>query len=201
MFEKLLNDPLDYKLHYYQGMASFKMGKFDEAITHYEQALKYKPSLAMAYNNLAICYNQKGNLEKAKGNDALFRTYKEIAIENYQKGINFEPNTKFYNNLASALSDVDRHQEAIELYNKALQLGPDIYDGGIIMYNLALEYYRIKDTTNFLSTFERANGIPINSASTYERLASMYSKMNLKKEAEILLQKARESKSRGKNGK
>ncbi|MBP9854060.1 MAG: tetratricopeptide repeat protein [Candidatus Omnitrophica bacterium] len=175
--------------------------KFDEAITHYEQALKYKPSLAMAYNNLAICYNQKGNLEKAKGNDALFRTYKEIAIENYQKGINFEPNTKFYNNLASALSDVDRHQEAIELYNKALQLGPDIYDGGIIMYNLALEYYRIKDTTNFLSTFERANSIPINSASTYERLASMYSKMNLKKEAEILLQKARESKSRGKNGK
>ncbi|MGE0267526.1 MAG: tetratricopeptide repeat protein [Candidatus Omnitrophota bacterium] len=170
----------------------------DEAIAHYEKAIYYMPSLAMAYNNLAICYNQKGNLEKGKGNAALVKSYKEKAIENYKKGISFEPNnTKFYNNLASALSDLERHQEAVDLYKQALQMGPNTYDQAIISYNLALGYHRLKDKTNFVRAFAQANSIPINSAAIYERLAAIYSSTGLNQEAAVLLQKARDVKTRG----
>lgn len=171
----------------------------DEAIFHYEQALSYMPSLAMAYNNLAICYNQKGNLEKIKGNPALVKSYKEKAIENYKKGISLEPrNTKFYNNLASALSDLERHQEAVDLYRQALQMGPNTYDQAIISYNLALGYFRLKDTKKFSQAFAEANSIPINSAAIYERLAAIYASSGLTREAGVLQQKAREAKTRGK---
>lgn len=171
----------------------------DEAIAHYEQALRYMPSMATAYNNMAICYNQKGNLEKTKGNDALVKTYKEMAVESYKKGISLEPrNTKFYNNLASALSDLQRHQEAVDLYNKALQLGPNPYDQAIIYYNLALGYHRLNDRVNFTIAFQNANAIPINSAPIYERLAAIYAASGLQNETAILLQKARQAQAKGK---
>lgn len=172
--------------------------QLDEAIAHYEQAVRYMPGMAMAYNNMAICYNQKGNLEKTKGNEPLVKAYKEMAVESYKKAIAIEPrNTKFYNNFASALSDLQRHREAVELYNKALQLGPNENDKAIIYYNLALGYHRINDQENFILAFQNANSIPLNSAPIYERLAAIYANAGLKPETAVLLQKAREAKTKG----
>jgi tetratricopeptide (TPR) repeat protein len=48
-----------------QGEHLFRQGKVDEAIGSFKEALEIDPDLAVAHNNLAIAYHDKGELENA----------------------------------------------------------------------------------------------------------------------------------------
>ncbi|MBZ0166541.1 MAG: tetratricopeptide repeat protein, partial [Candidatus Omnitrophica bacterium] len=208
--------PNYFNAHFNLGNLYKSKGNYDKAIYHYEQAIGYMPSLTEAYNNLAISYNQKSNLAKQEavktqqlGDNKKTRRLlkeskenKEKAIEFYKKGIAMQPkNTKFYNNLASAYSDLGRHKEAVDLYNQALQLEAPAHDKAVIYYNLALGYHRLKDQQNFILAFQNANSIPLQSAPVYQQLSSIYAGAGLKSEAKILQQKAQAFKSNPVKGK
>ena len=210
-YEKSLKiRPNYFNAHFNLGNLYKGQQDFDKAIEHYQQAINYMPSLTQAYNNIAISYNQKsliakklaetsrkkGMAEEARRFTKETKQFKLEAIKFYKKGIEIEPtNTKFYNNLASAYSDLGRHQEAEELYKKALALGGSAYDQAVIQYNLALGYHRLKDKKNFTLSFQNANSIPLQSAPVYQQLASIYAGAGLKKEATLLMQKAQQVQS------
>jgi tetratricopeptide (TPR) repeat protein len=59
------------------GNLCMHQGRYPEAITAYETALKADPSLAEAWNNLAIAYQNIGQDDKAM---AAFRKYKMVAL-------------------------------------------------------------------------------------------------------------------------
>ncbi len=154
----------------------------EEAVVHYQQAIHYMPSLSNAYNNIAICYSQLGQ--------------KEEAAKYYQAGITINPkNVKFYNNLASVLSDLGRHQEAVDLYLKALSLGSSDEDQAIIYYNLSLGYFRTKRPQEAGEAFNKANSYQLKNPRMYQQLAMIYMRSGLKKQADYLMNRARQAQS------
>ena len=51
--------------HNGQGKVLYKLGKFEQAIESYTQAIKHKQNYIEAYYNLGNCLQTKGNLEQA----------------------------------------------------------------------------------------------------------------------------------------
>ena len=43
-------------------------GKLDEAIASFDQALRLKPDMAEAFNNLGMAWQSQGNMEEAQAN-------------------------------------------------------------------------------------------------------------------------------------
>ena len=61
---RLLADFPEHPLLYnVLGISKAKLELFGEAIKNYQQAIKYKPDYADAYNNLGNAYRNKGDLE------------------------------------------------------------------------------------------------------------------------------------------
>ena len=58
-------DPTSTPLACYRGIANSKMGRFSAAISDYEDALEANPYHFQTLNNLATCFEQKGDHEKA----------------------------------------------------------------------------------------------------------------------------------------
>jgi superkiller protein 3 len=67
------------------------LGRYEEAIASYDQALKFKPDYHEAWYNKACCYALQGNIEQA--------------LENLQHAINLSPDE--YREMAKTNSDFD----------------------------------------------------------------------------------------------
>lgn len=50
--------PKSEKGYYYRGLCLFGLGKFEEAITNYDAALRIRPLYPKAYFNLGLCYQE-----------------------------------------------------------------------------------------------------------------------------------------------
>ena len=127
------------------GNKLLKLGKYKEAIKHYEETIINNPTHYGAYNNKGMalnelekfeqaidCFNNaikyKQNYSKAynnKGNSLHnLRRFKD-AIKEFENAIMYEPNEpSFYVNKGNALEALNKHQEAIEQYNSAIQIDP-----------------------------------------------------------------------------
>ena len=94
------------------GSVLLKMGRVDEAIAQYQQALQIKPDNAEVHNNLGNVLLQKGQVDEA--------------IVHYQKTLQIKPDSaEAHNNLGNALLQKGRVDEAIAQYQKTLQIKPD----------------------------------------------------------------------------
>ena len=84
----------------------------DDAITHYEQALRLKPDYAETHNNLGIDLAQAGKIEEA--------------IAHFEQALRIKPDyAEAHYNLGNALAQVGRVPEAILHYEQALRIKPD----------------------------------------------------------------------------
>ncbi len=89
--------------------------RFDEAIVHYRQAVKLRSGDAVVWNALG------GTLmDRLSSQDA----YSE-AEKCYREAIRYQPAVpEFYHNLAVLLREQGRHDEALNLFSKAVELRP-----------------------------------------------------------------------------
>ena len=88
------------------------MGKFDEAVACYEQALTLEPALAEAHNNLGVVLA------------SLNRT--DEAIAHYERALVLRPDyPDAHNNLAQELGTQGKINLAMAHYERALALNPD----------------------------------------------------------------------------
>lgn len=96
---------------FYIGLTFQEKGEYEEAIKHYDQAIRINPQDATAYNNRGIA------------TDALGRHGQAIA--DFDQAIRINPQrTQAYNNRGSAKSELGRHEEAIVDYNQAIRINP-----------------------------------------------------------------------------
>jgi tetratricopeptide (TPR) repeat protein len=128
------------------GMQLQGSGQVQEAIRHYEQALRLDPDLADAHVNLGMALMQTGRIQEAighyeqalritpdfaKGHNELGIALARLgrlteAISHYEQALRIEPASfEAHNNLGIALQQSGRIQEAIEQYKQALQINPD----------------------------------------------------------------------------
>jgi protein O-mannosyl-transferase len=97
-------------------------GRSDEAITHYEEALRLKPDYVEAHNDLAyLLLNTPGRLSDA--------------VSHYEAALRIDPNlAEVHFNLARALQETPgRSDEALAHYGEAIRLKPDYVEAH---YNL-----------------------------------------------------------------
>ncbi|QDL11030.1 hypothetical protein DP113_26730 [Brasilonema octagenarum UFV-E1] len=99
-------------VHFKQGLALYKQGKLDEAITSYQKPLQIDPNNPIAHNHLGIALKNQGKLDEA--------------IASYQRALQIDPNlANAHYNLGNALYDQGKLDEAIASYRKALQIDPN----------------------------------------------------------------------------
>lgn len=90
------------------GNSLLLVGKTDEGIPHYREALRLRPNYPAAYNNLGTSALRQGKLDEA--------------IANYQTALSQQPNSvQVQINLAGAYAQAGRLNEAIDEYNEILK--------------------------------------------------------------------------------
>jgi len=129
-----------------QGNDLLNLGRYEEAITAYDEGLKIKPDDHLAWNNRGSALFNLGRLEEAIASyeqalkfkpdyhDAWFNRGAalgnlgrlEEAIASYDNALNFKPDDPdAWNNRGAALGNLGRNEEEIASYDEALKIKPD----------------------------------------------------------------------------
>lgn len=157
----------NYVAHLNLGSTLADVGKLDEAMPHYEAALKIKPSYAEAHYNLAVALGLQGRLSEA--------------IPHYERAIQFKPSyAGAYNNLGNALVAQGKLDEAIQHYERAVQLNskfPEVY------YNWGNALTKQGKPKEAIQYYERALQVNPNYVEAHFNLAKRLSAEGLLDEA------------------
>jgi len=154
----LLLDPAAARIYYALGSVFYDQGRFQEAVTAYEEGLQKQPDDAVAFKNLGTAYEAQ-------------QRYAE-AIEQYQKAVKLDPQyAHAYNNLGQAYARQRRYGEAIEHFRRAIQLDPNYartYNG------LGSVYYAQKQYSEAIEQFRRAIELDPQYLHAYANLGNSY---------------------------
>ena len=132
--------------HYNLGAISARLGKVQEAIGHYDQALCISPHDAKVHSNLGIALAQDGRIQEAveqfeqalQINPTLFEVHANLghalmilgripeAIAHWEQALRIQPDSaEVHYDLGLALEETGRIQAAIGHYEQALRIKPD----------------------------------------------------------------------------
>ena len=142
------------------GMCYWEVGRTDDAIAAYRQAIKLKPDFAEAWNNLGGCYRKAG------------RTDDEIAA--YQQAVKLKPNlVEAWNNLGWCYGKAGRTDDAIAAYKQVLKQFPDDAE---VWYKLGWGYWEVGRTDDAIAAYQQAIKLKPDFADAWDILALAYVK-------------------------
>lgn len=136
----LSKNPKSPRGHLNLGAVLVRLGRLDEGIAHYRQALNIERYYVRAHNNLGIALRDQGKLDEA--------------IAHYYTALKINPEkADIYNNLALALKDKGNLDEAISHYRKALERNPS---SGEVHNNLGIALRERGDLDEAITHYEKA---------------------------------------------
>jgi tetratricopeptide (TPR) repeat protein len=140
------------------GLALLQRGQVDEAVAHYQTALKINPDSAQAHSNLGVALFQKGQLDDA--------------VAHYQKALEISPNSaEAHSNLGVALIQKRQLDDAVAHYQKALEINPNYAEAH---NNLGLALVRKGRVGDAVAQYLKALQITPNSAETHYNLGKAF---------------------------
>ena len=130
----------NWMAHNNLGNALDKQGQLDEAIRHYQEAIRLHPEYALAHNNLGKALGGQGQTDEA--------------IRQFQETIRLKPDhADAHCNLGVALSKKGQLDEAVRQYREAILLEPD---NAQAQNNLGIAFYQQGRTADAIRQFEEA---------------------------------------------
>lgn len=97
------------------GLNYIKEERLDEAIAHFNNAIRLDPFHAKAYKNKGVAYHRKNMMN--------------LAILNHEKAIKLSPaDPESYSNLGVVLNDIGMFTEAVQQFNKAISIDPENHE-------------------------------------------------------------------------
>lgn len=115
-----------------KGVSMHDKGRYQDAISYYQQALKLNPSSMSATYEMALSYLQLKDYDNALkySTKVINANFKPLLVDAYCVK-------------STALADTDKLSQAVKLLNEALVRCGDEY---LLHYNLGLSYFKAKDS-------------------------------------------------------
>ena len=125
------------------GAASFILGRSQNAMIAYRNAVSYKPDYAEAHNNIGKLLKDLGRLDEA--------------MEAYSKALSIDPNyAEVYTNIGNILHDKNELNEAIKAYSKALSIKPSYAE---VYYNMGNVFRKKNNLEEAMNAYRTALSI------------------------------------------
>lgn len=155
-----------------------RLRQYDKAIAAYQEALRLSPGHFTTWEGLGFTYMATGRFAEAV--DA----YKEAIRTLREEGLmvaNTDPplNVELWLALADAHANLGQSQEAVRVYNKALELRPDYAGAWLRFGNFHL---RKRDYGQALKAYEKANSLKPGDAPTLYNLGVAYDALHNRSE-------------------
>lgn len=111
----LKNHPTEDRAFHLKGILGFQRGDYKKAIRFIKQAIEIDDSKSFYHNDIGASYYAEGLLEQA--------------IYHYEESIKLVEKAETYSNLGEAIKGKGEIEQAMECYQKALELKPDFTPG------------------------------------------------------------------------
>jgi tetratricopeptide (TPR) repeat protein len=178
-------DPGNADTHHLVAVLAQGQGRLDEAIAHFQQALRFRPDFAEAHNNLGNTMFLKGSLDEAAAHYRhalrLRPDYVEAhnnlglalagsgqpeeAINHYRQALRLNQHcAETHNNLGGALLDLGKPAEAVACLQQAIRLKPDYAKAH---YNLGVAFARQDWLDEAICCYQHALRLQPDSAEAY----------------------------------
>ena len=146
--------PKNGRAHYNLGVVLQQVGRVQDAIGQYEQALRLKPEMVEAHNNLG-----KALLAVGRVSDA---------IEQYELALRLKPDSaETHYDLAVALRQAGEIEDAIGHYKRAVSIDPDYLEAHS---NLGIVLWQEGKLDDAIEQFGQALRVKPDSAETHNNL-------------------------------
>jgi tetratricopeptide (TPR) repeat protein len=157
----------NYLAHNNLGIAYGSLGRHQDAIETYKQAIRIKPDFADAHYNRGVAYGSLGRYQDE--------------IEAYKQAIRIKPNyAKAHYNLGIAYGSLGHHQDAIESYKQAIRIKPDY---AMAHCNLGAAYGMLGRGQDAIESFKQAVRIKPDYADAHYNLGIAYGELGRHQDA------------------
>jgi tetratricopeptide (TPR) repeat protein len=139
-FRKLLSLSADHvEGHYYVGMILQKQGDLRGAREAFEEALRVDPEHPGSNYNLGLLLAKEGERDPSQARFVAFRELAERRerLESLEERVRWDPNNaRFYFDLGQEYSRQKRTREALQAFQRALEIDPDLAAAEVAIANL-----------------------------------------------------------------
>ena len=153
-------DPETLKNLYNRAIIHIQLDSYDDAIQDLQQALLLDPEHLNSLIHLAGAYEKLGNYQ--------------MALVILEKLASLHPRPEAYNRMASICFRLKHPEEALELFNLAIEMRGDNY---LYYNNRGIVYFRLKDYAQALEDFSQAIFYNKDFLSAYKNRANCHAKL------------------------
>ncbi|MEW5987274.1 MAG: tetratricopeptide repeat protein [Chloroflexota bacterium] len=194
----------------YNGMGNvyFELGRYEEAIATFQQAIALDPLGHPPYRNLGRVYRTLGrnteaiaayrqaivlDPEDTDSFNGLGNVYGDLgryeeAITAYQKAIALDPQFAYpHNGLGNVYQDLGRYAEAIAAFQEAIALDPQ---SAYYHYNLGRVYYKLGRYEEAITAYQGAIALDLRDANSHIGLGNGHTALAQYEEAIVAFQQA-----------
>jgi len=137
------------------------LGRYQDAIESYKQAIRIEPDYAVAHYNLGVTYGSLGRYQDA--------------IESYKQAIRIKPDfAEAHCNLGVAYGILGRYEDAVEAFKQVIRINPDLVEAH---YLLGITYGKLGRYQDEIESFKQAIRIKPDFAEAHYNLGVAYGEL------------------------
>ncbi|MDQ1281477.1 MAG: hypothetical protein QG670_2742 [Thermoproteota archaeon] len=157
-----------------RGLTLDSMGKLDEALESFDEALKIERDIPVIWNNRGIILQKMGKLKEA--------------LESFDKALKLRgDDSKAWFNRGNVLFIIDRFKEALESYDKALKLDPKSFE---VWNNRGMSLQKMGKLNEAIKSYAKALSLKTDYAGAWYNLGNVLGSLGRLGEALDALEEA-----------